>query len=97
MDNAGGVRGVQPVGDFDRQWKQRVEREGTRRLRFRANPLLQRGSIEKLHNDEQLVAIPLNLVNRANVRMIQRGGRPRLSPQALDRMWILLRLCGKEL
>ncbi len=47
--------------------------------------MLQRSSLEELHDDERPVVVSLDLVDGADVGMVQRGGGPRFPPKTLDR------------
>src|SRR5271154_2455550 len=46
--------------------------------------MLQRRAIHEFHGDKRLAVLLANLVDRADVGMIQRGGRARLSPEAFQ-------------
>src|SRR5271163_1102365 len=63
------MRGIQRIRDLDG--------EGQNQLRLHRTPryaMLQRQPIEKLHSDEGLSLLVINLMDRADVRMIQCGG-----------------------
>jgi hypothetical protein len=69
MDDAFAVGGVQSVGYFDGQVQENVGVE-----RPSADTMLQRGPFEELHGDECLSFLLADVVDCANVGMIQRGG-----------------------
>ncbi len=76
MHDAGGVRGGQRVGDLSHD---------TRRLRHRERTARQSGG-ERLafvvgHRDERLAIRVADLVDRADVRVIERAGRARFAHQ----------------
>jgi hypothetical protein len=52
--------------------------------RFADNGVFQRLAFEHLHNDEWAAVVLVNVVNRADVGMIQSRGGTRLSLQLLD-------------
>ncbi len=66
MDNAGRMRGIQTVGDLDGERKQSVDWD-----RLSQDAMLQRTSIQELHHNERAVLVPLDLVYRANIGMVQ--------------------------
>ena len=71
------VSGIQSVRNLNRQAEQNI-----RLQRFSADTMLQRRAVQKLHGDECLAIVLINLMNRADVRMIQRGRRLRLALKA---------------
>ena len=73
MNDAVRVRRVQRVGNLNCQRQQRPHLQRTPR-----NPMLQPQPIEKLHRNESFAVCFANVVNRANVGMIQRRRRLRL-------------------
>ena len=56
----------------------------------------QRPSFHKLHRDAADVAGFLQSVNLGNVRMIERGERPRFAPETQQTFWISDEFAGKE-
>ena len=62
------VRGIERIGYFDGQRQQRL---GLHRLARDA--MLQRHPVQKLHGDEGLAVLLANVINRANVGVIQCG------------------------
>ena len=78
MDELFVVRGAQTVRDLEGV----VERlaQGNRRL----EPLPQRCSLEQLRDDVSLIVMTADVVNREDVRMIERGDRPRLLLESLQ-------------
>ena len=72
MNDSGGVRGGERVGQRNRCLQQ--DRELERAL---AQPLLERFALEELHDDERLLLRGFaDVVDGADVRVVQRGDRP---------------------
>ena len=69
VNDAFGVRGVERVGDFDGESEQVLDIHGPA-----GDAVLQRHAIEKFHGDEGLAVLLADVVNGADVGMIQRGG-----------------------
>ena len=60
------MRGVQRVGDLDAHLERRIQVERTG-----GQPIRQRHSVEKLHDDEGAPVLVADVVDRADVRVIQ--------------------------
>ena len=92
MHDAGAVRRIEAVGDPDRDVHDLghrqpvVQQVGVERL-----------ALEQLHGDERLAVLFADLVNRADVRMIERRGRARLEPEALGGLRVALQIVRQEL
>src|SRR5579862_2136601 len=69
VDYAFGVGSVERVGNLDRQRQNHLDFHGTA-----ADAVFQRQSIQKLHGDEGLSVLIVNLVDGADVRMVQCRG-----------------------
>ena len=91
MHDAFGVRRLQRVGNLDGQRQQSFHLQRTS-----PDPLPQRHAIQKLHGDEGSSFVLADLVNRADVGMIQRRRRPRFAPEALQRQRFPRRIFGKN-
>jgi hypothetical protein len=87
-----GVRGAERVGDLHRQFQQPLV---VKRLAF--NRVLQRLALHHLHGDEGPAAVLADLVNRADVGMVQRRGGARLAAKAFQRVLVFLQVFGQEL
>src|SRR6185436_18801946 len=70
VNDAGAVRRIQRVGDFDAERQQRVHLQTAMLEDF----LLQRGALQILHGDEGATVLLADVVNGADVGMILRGG-----------------------
>jgi len=69
MNDAFGVGGFERIGDLSAKAEEHSNLEGTK-----GDSVLQCCAIQKLHDDEQLVSILADLVNRANIGMIHVAG-----------------------
>ena len=95
MQNALGMRGAKRVGDLDGQFEKDVGRE-----RSAAQLVLERAAFEPLHDDE-LLAVGFrsfsNVMNRADVRMVQRRGRLRFALKTAHRLSVSREFRGEKL
>jgi hypothetical protein len=73
------MRRVERVGNLNRQFEQVWHREG-----LAGNPVLQRAPFEQLHRDEPRLVVLADVVNRADIRMVQRGRCARFALKALQ-------------
>ena len=92
VHDAGGVCGGERIGDLcddasDLGHRQRSAGEASR----------QRLALVMRHRDERLAGVFADLVDRRDVRMIERAGRARLPQQAGRRVWIAGRSRRQEL
>ena len=71
------MRGVQRVGDLEPEVEYRVQAQ-----RAGGEPILQRRALEILHDDERPLVLLTDVVDRADVRMVERRGGPRFSLKA---------------
>src|SRR5579864_1345902 len=62
-----------------------------------SDKLLQRRAFQILHRNKTRAVVLANLINRADVRMIQCGSGARLSPEAFQGMRVLRQVFGKKL
>src|SRR5713226_9726663 len=77
------VRRSQPVGNFNSKRQQSLGLQRAPR-----NVLLERFAVQKLHDDERSSVVLSNVINGADVRMVQRRSGFSLAPEALQRMSI---------
>ena len=62
-----------------------------------SDPVLKRHAVQKLHGDERLAVLLADVVNRADVGMIQRGSGLRFALKAGERLRVAGNLVGQEL
>ena len=92
VDDAFGVSRVERVGNLDG--------EGQNQFGFHRSPadaMLQRHAIQKLHSDERLSVLLANVVDRADIGVIQGGSSLRFALKAAERLWVSGNFIGKEL
>ena len=74
MDDAAAMRGVERLGDLNREVN-----HPRRRQRPILDQVLEGPPFEQLHHDERLPVVLAELVNRTDVRVLQGGSEPRLA------------------
>ena|ERR1700757_2013292 len=52
---------------------------------------------QKFHHDERMTILLSDLMDRADVRMVQRGCSPRLTAESFERLLVLGEVFGQEL
>ena len=83
MDDARGVGHVQGIGDLDGELQQRIQIQGT------AGDLVgQDAAVEVLHDDESAAVLLPDVMDRADVGVIEGGCRLRLALEAGERQGI---------
>ena len=92
MHDAFSVGGVERVGNLDGKRQQRVQFHGTR-----SDHVLQGHAVQVFHGDECLAIFFANVVNSADVGMVQRRSCLRLTLKAAERLGILGHFIGQEL
>ena len=91
VHDAFGVGGVERVRNLDAQREQLLGFERAAR-----DQVLERHAVEKFHGDEGSAFVLADVVNRADVRMIERGSGLCLALEAGQRLWIAGNLVGQE-
>src|SRR5207244_838075 len=86
------MRGVQRVCNLDAPLQ---EFSGIERAA--ANPMPERMALQELHHDVRLAFVLANIVNGANVRMIQGGGGAGLTAEPFERLRLVGELIGQKL
>src|SRR5439155_25954346 len=92
MNNSFGVGCIECVGNLDS--------EGEYRLNFHRTPgnaVLYRQAIEKLHRDESVPIVFANVINSADVRVVQGGCCLRLSAETGKRLRVTGNFLRQEL
>ena len=79
VDDAFTVRGAQRIRDLGADRQDTIHRH-----RPAANFVLERRALEQLHRDERLAVVLADVVNRADVGMVERGGRPRFTRKSRE-------------
>ena len=92
MDDAFGVGGVECVGDFDGDAEETIEFEG-----LAGDDVLERDAIEKFHGDEGCAVFFADVVDGADVGMIERGGGLGFALEAGEGLRIVGDVVGEEL
>ena len=92
MDDAGRVGHFECVGNLYPKVQKLVERNG-----LALDAILQRRALQAFHNDEKPVLVFADVVDGADVGMIQRGRRARFPLKSFARLRILCQFLGKEL
>jgi hypothetical protein len=92
VDDALLVRGIQRIGDLDGQLCQVLGRQ-----RPAQDPLLECATLQQLHGDEVPAVGFVDVVNGANIGVVQRRGGARLALEAFERVLIARKLFRQEL
>ena len=92
VNNPFHVRCFQSVGNLDRHVQNFRDHH-----RLGGDPVLQRLALQQLHGDKWPTLEFANVVNRADIRMVQRGSRARFAPEPLNRLRVLGNVVGKKL
>jgi hypothetical protein len=91
MDDAGVVSGVECIGSVDADFEEAVEFE-----RVRGDEVLESGAVEKFHGDEGAAIVLADVVDGANVWMIERGGGACFALESFKRLGISCKIVGKK-
>ncbi len=91
MDDAFGVRGVQAIGDLDGHVKKIGQGQG-----LAGDAVFQGLAFEQLHRDEGAPFKFANVVDGADIGMVQRGSGASFAAEALDGLRILRDIVGKK-
>ena len=91
MNDSLRVRGVEGIGDFNREPQQDIGLDG-----FSRNPVLEGDALKKLHGDEGLAVFLANVVDGADTGMVECRGRLGLTPKSFQRLPILGNVFGQE-
>ena len=92
MDDAACVRGVEAVRDLDAELEDTVERQRSAR-----DLVLQRPAIEQFHDDEPLGSVLADVVDGADVGMVERRGDAGLALKPIQRFRIAREIGRQEL
>src|SRR5436309_722036 len=86
------VRSVQRVRNLNGEVEERLGFE-----RLPCGPVLERLALQQLHGDKRLAFVLIDVVDGADVRMVERGSSLRLSPEAFQGLMILRQGFWQEL
>ena len=92
MNNALGVGGVERIGDFDAQGENRFQFHGAG-----ADQVLERDAVKKFHDQKGAAVFLADVVDRADVGMVERRGGLGLAAEALERLTVLRQIFRQEL
>jgi hypothetical protein len=91
MDDATGVGRGEGVGDLNAEVEDFFNRE-----RLALNAVLERLAFEQLHGDEGATVVLVNIVDGADVRVIEGRGGAGFAAEALDGLEMRGKFVGKE-
>ncbi len=91
MHDSLGVGGIESIGDLDGEREKTICVDG-----LAANVALQSHAIQEFHGDERLPVLLSDVVNGADVRVVQCGSGLRLSLEAVEGLRIARDLIGQE-
>ena len=86
------MRGVQRVGKLDAHVEHRVQAQRTR-----GEPVLQRRALQILHRDERSSGLLADVVDRADVGMVERRCAARFTLKAAQSLGVARQSVGDEL
>ena len=92
VDDPGSVRRLERVGDLDRERQQLIDLE-----RAPADPMLQRRPVEELHDEERAAVLLADIVNGADVGVIQRRRGACLAAESRQGLGIVGEVWRQEL
>ena len=92
VNDAFGMRSVKGVGNLDSQFQNLFNGQC-----LACNKMLESVSLEHLHCDERSPIALIDLINRADIGMIQCGCRPRFAPEPFQCLRIVCYFVWQEL
>ena len=92
VDDPGGVRRLERVGDLDRERQQQIDLE-----RAPGDAMLQRRPVEELHDEERAAVLLADIVDGADVGVIQRRRGARLAAESGQGLGIVGEVRRQEL
>src|SRR5215472_15404871 len=91
VNNSSGVSSIQGVGDLDAEREDRVQVH-----RAAGDHVLQRGAVEEFHDEECASCVLADVVDRANIGMIEGGGSFGFTAETLKRTAVLSEVLGQK-
>ena len=92
MDDALGMRRIERVGNLNSQVEQEVDRQ-----RLAVDAMLERLPLEKLHREKGAAVVFANVVDRADIRMIEGRSGAGFAPEALQHRQLAADLVRQKL
>src|SRR5581483_9160537 len=92
MNDAFGVRGIQSIRNVKRQWKKRFHIQRTPR-----DSAFQRHALQEFHHDERLPILLIDLINCADIWMVQSGGSLGFALEAAESLSVMSNFVGQKL
>jgi hypothetical protein len=86
-----GMRGVERIGHLDADLQQPLHVH-----RAAADAMFERGAVHEFHGDEGMAGILADLINRADVGVIQGRGGAGLAAETFERNGIARQFCRKK-
>ena len=91
MNDSFRMRRFQRIGYVNSDFQQIIQRQG-----LPVDAVLQRRALQQFHGDERRSAVFVDVVNRADIGMIQRRSGLRLAPEAFQRRLVLHHFARQE-
>jgi len=91
MNDALGMRSLEPLCDFDCQREQSFVIERPAR-----NQMFERDAVQELHDDERVAIVLADLVDGADIGMIERGRGARFAAKAFEGLLVSRQLVWQE-
>src|SRR5208283_2861410 len=85
------MRRVQGIGDLDAEIEHRFDLH-----RPTSDPMLQGHAIQELHDDEWTLIVLADLINCADVGVVQRGSCTSFTSESFECLWVMGDIFGQE-
>src|SRR5437763_11693345 len=85
------MSGIESVGDLDGKRKKGFDLQRTP-----SNTMLQRHAVQEFHDNERLISVFADFVDRADVGMVESGSCPSLAAEAFQCLRVLRNIVGQE-
>jgi hypothetical protein len=92
VNDAAGMGSVERISDFDPQGQRCLEFQGAAR-----DHVLEGHAIKELHNEEGAPVVLANVMDRADVGMVESGRSLGFATETLERLMVLGQVIGEEL
>ena len=91
MNDALSVSGIEPIGNLNGDIEEPVKFKG-----LTADEVLERNAVEKFHDDVRFAVLLTNVMNGADVGMVEGGGGLRFPFEARKRLGVFGHVVGQE-